>query len=103
MDSDHWKFRVWTMSQDKSLRGSSPATLKISHDKKKGSEKMDECFVLIVFNAVMILFKLMFLCMSVKRHPAELVKDFKCVMDVNKLNCSWIPTNPSLNLTVNYR
>lgn len=52
-------------------------------------------------------FQLMFTCISVKWHlclyTAELVKDFKCVMDVNRLNCSWIPTNPSLNLTVNYR
>lgn len=52
-------------------------------------------------------FQLIFTCFSVKWHlclyTAELVKDFKCVMDVNKLNCSWIPANPSLNLTVNYR
>ncbi|XP_053199903.1 interleukin-13 receptor subunit alpha-1-like [Scomber japonicus] len=34
---------------------------------------------------------------------AELVKDFKCVIYPRKMNCSWIPVNPSLNLTVHYR
>uniref|UniRef100_A0A3Q3X2D7 Type I cytokine receptor cytokine-binding domain-containing protein n=1 Tax=Mola mola TaxID=94237 RepID=A0A3Q3X2D7_MOLML len=33
----------------------------------------------------------------------ELVKDFKCVIYSNTLNCSWIPKNKSLNLTVSYR
>lgn len=37
-------------------------------------------------------------------YPAgELVKDFKCFIQSNTLNCSWIPNNKSLNLTVSYR
>ncbi|CAK6965320.1 interleukin-13 receptor subunit alpha-1-like [Scomber scombrus] len=34
---------------------------------------------------------------------AQLVKDFKCVIYRHKMNCSWIPVNPSNNLTVHYR
>ncbi|XP_039996313.1 interleukin-13 receptor subunit alpha-1-like isoform X2 [Xiphias gladius] len=34
---------------------------------------------------------------------AEVVKDFKCVLDTRGMNCSWIPVNRSLNLTLTYR
>lgn len=35
---------------------------------------------------------------------AELVKDFKCfIQDTKELNCSWIPVNATLNLTISYR
>lgn len=53
MDSDHWKFRIWTTSQN---RNSSPVTFNISHDKQKGSEKMDQYFMLIVITAAMMYF-----------------------------------------------
>ena len=34
----------------------------------------------------------------------ELVKDFQClIMTQGVLNCSWIPVNPSLSLSVSYR
>ncbi|KAM8747202.1 interleukin-13 receptor subunit alpha-1-like isoform 2-T2 [Acanthopagrus schlegelii] len=35
------------------------------------------------------------------RPRAKVVKDFKCFADTKK--CSWIPVNPSLNLTLSYR
>ncbi|XP_073331061.1 interleukin-13 receptor subunit alpha-1-like [Pagrus major] len=34
---------------------------------------------------------------------AKVVKDFRCFYDPNILSCSWIPVNPSLNLTLSYR
>lgn len=36
-------------------------------------------------------------------YAAELVKDFKCFLDRSGMNCSWIPVNRSLNLTIAYR
>ncbi|XP_041821334.1 interleukin-13 receptor subunit alpha-1-like [Chelmon rostratus] len=34
---------------------------------------------------------------------AEVVKDFLCVVYAHEMNCSWIPANRSLNLTLSYR
>ncbi|KAK2862694.1 hypothetical protein Q5P01_002227 [Channa striata] len=34
---------------------------------------------------------------------AEVAKDFKCILDPNGMNCSWIPVNRSLNLMLSYR
>ncbi|XP_044039059.1 uncharacterized protein LOC122869801 isoform X2 [Siniperca chuatsi] len=34
---------------------------------------------------------------------AKLVKDFKCFIYPNELNCSWIPVHQNLNLTLSYR
>ncbi|XP_061665234.1 interleukin-13 receptor subunit alpha-1 [Syngnathoides biaculeatus] len=33
---------------------------------------------------------------------AELVTDFKCLLQAEKPNCSWIPVDPSFNLTLSY-
>lgn len=55
MDSDHWKFQVWTLSKN-NTRDSPPATLNITHSKQKGREKMDGYFMLIVFNAALMYF-----------------------------------------------
>ncbi|XP_034471308.1 interleukin-13 receptor subunit alpha-1 isoform X1 [Hippoglossus hippoglossus] len=38
-----------------------------------------------------------------KEPRAELVRDFQCLITQDALNCSWIPVNPSLNLTISYR
>lgn len=93
MDSDHWKFQVWTIGE-KGMN-SPPVSLNISPDKQKGSEKTHQRLMLVVF-------RLAVMCWA-NLSTAELVKDFKCVVDVNRLNCSWIPADPSLNLTVHYR
>ncbi|XP_061619123.1 uncharacterized protein LOC133472409 isoform X3 [Phyllopteryx taeniolatus] len=34
---------------------------------------------------------------------AQLVTDFKCLLRAEKANCSWIPVDPSVNLTLSYR
>lgn len=36
-------------------------------------------------------------------YVAKVVKDFKCFPDPSGMNCSWIPVNKSLNLTLSYR
>ncbi|XP_035531467.1 interleukin-13 receptor subunit alpha-1-like [Morone saxatilis] len=38
-----------------------------------------------------------------RKPRAELVKDVKCFISSKGMNCSWIPTNPSLTLTMSYR
>nr|XP_020471950.1 interleukin-13 receptor subunit alpha-1-like [Monopterus albus] len=38
------------------------------------------------------------------RQPrAEVVKDFRCLLDPSGMNCSWIPVNQSLNMSFSYR
>nr|AAR25682.1 class I helical cytokine receptor number 19 [Tetraodon nigroviridis] len=74
-DSDHWNFQVQTVSEDKQHNG-----------QKKYNNSSP-----VTFN------------ISHDKQKAELVKDFKCVIDARELNCSWIPANPSQNLTVRYR
>lgn len=106
-DSDHWRFEVRTVSERNGLTDSLPATLDIFHDKQKGSQTTDfVCRLRLIAAMAGFLFHL-FARRSVKWRrclcTAELVKDFKCLFEVNKLNCSWIPANPSLNLTVSYR
>lgn len=39
LDSDYWKFQVWTVLENSKFGSSFPATLKIFHNKRKGSEK----------------------------------------------------------------
>uniref|UniRef100_A0A3Q3DCB9 Interleukin-13 receptor subunit alpha-1-like n=1 Tax=Hippocampus comes TaxID=109280 RepID=A0A3Q3DCB9_HIPCM len=34
---------------------------------------------------------------------AQLVTDFKCLYRADKTNCSWIPCDPAVNLTLSYR
>ncbi|XP_076580648.1 interleukin-13 receptor subunit alpha-1-like [Chaetodon auriga] len=43
------------------------------------------------------------LTIDTPRPRAEVVKDFKCFISSNELNCSWIPANRSLNLMLSYR
>nr|XP_057923121.1 interleukin-13 receptor subunit alpha-1-like isoform X2 [Doryrhamphus excisus] len=34
---------------------------------------------------------------------AQLVKDFKCLLQADKMDCYWIPIDPFVNLTLSYR
>ncbi|XP_061768752.1 uncharacterized protein LOC133560328 [Nerophis ophidion] len=34
---------------------------------------------------------------------AKLVADFKCLLQADEMDCSWIPVDPSVNLTLSYR
>ncbi|KAM9335965.1 interleukin-13 receptor subunit alpha-1 [Symphorus nematophorus] len=38
-----------------------------------------------------------------RKPRAELVKDFRCFIYPPRMDCSWIPVNQSLNLTLSYR
>ncbi|KAM4537186.1 interleukin-13 receptor subunit alpha-1-like isoform 2-T2 [Odontesthes bonariensis] len=40
---------------------------------------------------------------STRKPHVELVKNFKCVLEATKMNCSWIPVNPTENLSFIYR
>ncbi|XP_072232802.1 interleukin-13 receptor subunit alpha-1-like [Leuresthes tenuis] len=40
---------------------------------------------------------------STRKQHVELVKNFKCVLEATKMNCSWIPVNKSQNLSFFYR
>ncbi|XP_029943034.1 uncharacterized protein LOC115385196 [Salarias fasciatus] len=39
---------------------------------------------------------------TTKKPRGELVEDFKCVTDPDGMNCSWIPLDPDLNVTLSY-
>ncbi|TWW63614.1 hypothetical protein D4764_03G0006220 [Takifugu flavidus] len=60
-------------------------------------------FQVWISNANQSLIKPATLNFSPMKQKAELVKNFKCFLNDRKLNCSWIPVDPSLNLTVRYR
>lgn len=101
MGSDHSKFQVWTKSG--SHIDSAPATLDISHDKRTGTSPNKQ-----TKKKTRVAFFLFSPPPDAHLLPsplpaAELVRDFRCVIQVNELNCSWIPVNASLNLTVSYR
>lgn len=40
---------------------------------------------------------------TLRKPPAELVKDFKCYIESSGSNCSWIPLNPSVDIQLSYR
>ncbi|XP_061816343.1 interleukin-13 receptor subunit alpha-1-like [Nerophis lumbriciformis] len=40
---------------------------------------------------------------SPQQPHAKLVADFRCLLQADRMDCSWIPVDPSVNLTLSYR